>query len=71
MNDVAWSPDGNRLVAVTGDGSLIDVTNNNSHSIVANNGVGVCIMLAAFFLLIFCLVVGMRHRFAREPCRRW
>ena len=34
MNDVAWSVDGTRLVAVTEDGRVVQVTNNNSHSTV-------------------------------------
>ena len=40
---VAWSPDGTRLVAVTGyigvngGGTVIEVTNNNAHSAVYEN----------------------------------
>jgi len=32
--DVAWSPDGKRLAAVTRSGRVIQVTNNNAHSTV-------------------------------------
>jgi len=34
VHNVAWSVDGTRLVAVTEDGRVIVVTNNNAHSTV-------------------------------------
>ena len=75
MFDVAWSPDGTRLVAVTAnehDGSVIQVTNNNAHSTVCKNNQSVRIMAAALSLLIIpCLVGWMRVQSQWDPCRRW
>ena len=56
MSHVAWSPDGTRLVATVNidgvpsdvKGVVIEITNNNSHSIVYQTNIYVCIMLAAF-----------------------
>jgi len=49
---IAWSPDGTHLVAVTNSGSVIQVTNSNSHSTVYKINTAVCIMFAALSLLI-------------------
>lgn len=46
MNDVAWAPDGKRLVAVTGSlfsggGAVVEVKNNNSLAVVCQSKHGV------------------------------
>ena len=71
MYDVAWSPDGTRLVGVTWSGEVIQVTDNNAHSTVYKIDKPVCIMLAAPFFTYCCLVEWMRVQSSRDPCRRW
>ena len=53
---MAWSPDGTRLVAVTGglvfgSGHVIEVTINKSHSTVYTNDAVVCNLLAILSML--------------------
>jgi len=47
--DVTWSPNGDRLVAVTWGGNVIQVTNNTAHSTVFNNSRAVCNISALLF----------------------
>ena len=59
MLDVAWSPDGTRLIAVTRSGSVIQVTGNNAHSTVYKINTAVrLITIAAPSLLISVQLCG-------------
>ena len=68
---MAWSPDSKSLIAVTRQGCVIQITNNNAHSTVYKNIYSVCSMLAAISLLISCLVEWMRVQSQWDPCCRW
>ena len=60
VHNVVWLLDGTRLVAVTEDGSVILVTNNNAHETVYKANTAVRTLFAFLSLLIPCLVVWMR-----------
>ena len=68
---VAWSPDGQRLVAVTTSGSVVQVTNSSSHSTVYKGDTAVCTIFSLSLSLIPCLVVWMRIQSSWDRCRRW
>ena len=75
LKDIAWSPDGTRLVGVTDDGDVIVVTNNNAHSTVYKKDYDEAVChhdcRSQCLLIIPCLVVWMRVQSQWDPCRRW
>ena len=52
MYCVAWAPDGSRLIAVTWDGLLIQVTNNVALATVYKSTGGVRVIFYAFMVFL-------------------